>query len=103
VIHRQVGIGVILGLLVISVASIPVAGQDAGDPDGIRARSAEYSPYLNYDYPDRVFFGDTHLHTSYSTDAGLSSRPPRVCEPACCVRSTGWLSPTMRKTSDWPR
>src|SRR4029077_9121067 len=30
---------------------------------------AEYSPYLDHGYPDRVYFGDTHLHTSYSTDA----------------------------------
>jgi len=30
----------------------------------------EYSPYLNHNYPDRVFFGDTHVHTSYSMDAG---------------------------------
>ncbi|MEP1471600.1 MAG: DUF3604 domain-containing protein [Halieaceae bacterium] len=32
---------------------------------------AEYSPYLKDSYPNRVFFGDTHVHTSYSTDAGL--------------------------------
>ena len=31
----------------------------------------EYSPYLNIGYPQRVFWGDTHLHTSYSTDAGM--------------------------------
>jgi len=31
----------------------------------------EYSPYLDHGYPDRVYFGDTHLHTSYSTDAGM--------------------------------
>ena len=31
----------------------------------------EYSPYLDVGYPQRVFFGDTHLHTSYSTDAGM--------------------------------
>lgn len=30
-----------------------------------------YSPFLDQSYPDRVFFGDTHLHTSYSTDAGM--------------------------------
>jgi hypothetical protein len=36
-----------------------------------RADRAEYSPYLNDTYPDNVYFGDTHLHTSYSTDAGL--------------------------------
>jgi hypothetical protein len=31
----------------------------------------EYSPYLDIGYPQRVFWGDTHLHTAYSTDAGM--------------------------------
>ena len=31
----------------------------------------EYSPYLNIGYPQRVFWGDTHVHTSFSTDAGM--------------------------------
>jgi hypothetical protein len=29
-----------------------------------------YSPYANRDFPTRPFFGDTHLHTSFSMDAG---------------------------------
>ena len=45
--------------------------QDAGDPGQIRSPQKEYSPYLNHNYPDQVYWGDTHLHTSYSTDAGL--------------------------------
>jgi len=30
-----------------------------------------YSPYAGRAYPDRVFFGDTHIHTNLSPDAGL--------------------------------
>jgi len=30
-----------------------------------------YSPYAARAYPDQVFFGDTHIHTNLSTDAGL--------------------------------
>ena len=28
-----------------------------------------YSPYVNQDYPGNVYWGDTHLHSSYSIDA----------------------------------
>ncbi len=51
--------------------STQLIAQEAGDPGVIQAAKKEYSPYLNYNYPDKVFFGDTHLHTSYSTDAGM--------------------------------
>jgi len=30
-----------------------------------------YSPYVNQPFPRNVYFGDTHLHTKYSADAGL--------------------------------
>ena len=29
-----------------------------------------YSPYAGRDFPTRPYFGDTHLHTSFSMDAG---------------------------------
>ena len=32
----------------------------------------EYTPYVNDHFPTSVFFGDTHLHTSWSTHAGLA-------------------------------
>jgi len=31
----------------------------------------QYSPYVEDHFPNRVYFGDTHLHTSWSTDVGL--------------------------------
>ena len=34
-------------------------------------QSANYSPYADRRYPTRVYWGDQHLHTSHSPDAGL--------------------------------
>ena len=31
----------------------------------------EYSPYINQSFPQQVYWGDTHLHTTYSPDAGM--------------------------------
>ncbi|MGD9391686.1 MAG: DUF3604 domain-containing protein [Chromatiales bacterium] len=39
--------------------------------EGEHIGEKEYSPYLNIGYPQRVYWGDTHLHTSLSTDAGM--------------------------------
>ena len=47
---------------------------DAGTLDKEKADAAfkerPYSPYAGRNFPSRPFFGDTHLHTSYSFDAG---------------------------------
>ncbi len=62
------------GLVLAALAKKPASSpqQDVRlDPKNVQLGKAEYSPYLDQGYPDRVYFGDTHLHTAFSTDAGM--------------------------------
>ncbi|MGB3562582.1 MAG: DUF3604 domain-containing protein [Thermoanaerobaculia bacterium] len=39
-----------------------------------RMAKAEFSPYVGREFPTRVFWGETHLHTAVSVDAGTMCR-----------------------------
>lgn len=41
--------------------------------DVVKITKPNYSPYAGREYPTRVFWGDTHLHTAISVDAGAAS------------------------------
>ena len=56
----------------------------SGDAGLFRARG--YSPYAGRKFPTRVYWGDTHLHTSNSLDArafGVTLGPEEACIPGC--------------------
>ena len=67
------------GVCAASVFATTVAAQDATTDIGTLDKEAAekafpakppFSPYAGRNFPTRPYFGDTHLHTSYSMDAG---------------------------------
>jgi hypothetical protein len=67
----------LLGLL----AAVPTAAQLSADKDTLSAdyTATTYSPYAKRSFPERPLWGDSHLHTNLSMDAGLFGNrlPPR--------------------------
>src|SRR4030095_6109975 len=63
----------------VTLASVAWAAEPGNDEaitksDVAKAFKPEFSPYAGRNYPTRVFFGDTHLHTAVSFDAGTINR-----------------------------
>jgi len=64
-----------LAALVLSLAAWPALAQDVPvTKDRVKGLEKHYSPYVGRNIPDRVLWGDTHLHTSFSPDAGSPAR-----------------------------
>src|SRR5512143_3146831 len=64
-----------LAIFASNALAVPAMAQDAGELTKGQAAKVfpskpAYSPYAGRNFPTRPFFGDTHLHTSFSMDAG---------------------------------
>jgi len=70
---RGSSLRVVIGTLLLAAVGLPALAQDAGHDGQISEKAypkKAYSPYAGRSYPTRPLFGDTHLHTAVSFDAG---------------------------------
>ena len=63
------------GLICLCIPGLALAQHDAGMPQAENIESLypgkAYSPWAERAFPSQVFWGETHLHTGLSLDAGL--------------------------------
>jgi len=72
--RRIAGLALALVLPAASISAVAAwrGGLRAATNSSMRSyASGHYSPYADPHYPTRVYWGETHLHTSFSPDAGL--------------------------------
>ena len=78
--------------------------RSAPDPQTLTKAFKErsYSPYVNHNFPSQLLWGDTHLHTAISFDAGAFGN--RLCPPvqavlvrytSICVGAERWAKPAV--------
>ncbi len=64
---------VLLSALASILMATPVLASDIRpEKKHYKAPAKQYSPFATDHFPNRVYFGDTHLHTSWSTDVGMA-------------------------------
>ena len=99
----------VLTLIAVTLLAIPPAyAQDAAPTEETvdnAIGTQRFSPYAGRSYPTRVFFGDTHLHTAVSVDAGTMNRLGQEDAYRFArgeeVTSTGGLRAKLSRPLDW--
>ena len=72
--RRTMSVSAVLAATALSGLTALATAEDKppyGEYGSVPPASAHYSPYPERNFPNQVFFGDTHLHTAFSPDAGL--------------------------------
>jgi hypothetical protein len=69
--HSKMSLSV--SALILAALAAPASAQFTPSKESLEGlyKGAAYSPYAQRRFPSRVFWGDTHLHTALSPDAGL--------------------------------
>lgn len=109
-VRRSVAVAALLVTCLLVGPTALSFAQDGGAPSDEAMKrlypGKTYSPYANRNFPSRVFWGDTHLHTGLSLDAGVfgnTLRPDdayRLARGEQITSSTG-LPVKLARPLDW--
>jgi hypothetical protein len=74
--HKSIYVAALNLMVFVVSTSVALAQTGAGHPEDMPESTKIYSPYVertaaDSNFAEGVYWGDTHLHTSYSTDAGM--------------------------------
>jgi len=61
----------VVAISVLAAPSMAMASEWTMEKDQRVEQPKPYSPYVDQHFPQRVFFGDTHHHSSFSVDSGM--------------------------------
>jgi hypothetical protein len=102
------GIAISSSVLAATLAISPTWSQDTLPTKDQVARlhaTPEFSPYAGRSFPTKVLFGDSHLHTAISVDAGTMNRVGQEDAYRFArgeeVTSTGGLRAKLSRPLDW--
>jgi hypothetical protein len=71
----RTSLSVLIALAAVSLGGSPAIAQDIRPrPGDVSGETTQFSPYAGREFPTRVFFGETHLHTAVSVDAGTMNK-----------------------------
>ena len=96
-----------LSILALAITTLPALAQEVPTRDAVARAHAhqEFSPYAGREYPTRVFWGETHLHTAVSVDAGTMCRVGQEDAYRFArgeeITTTGGLRAKLSRPLDW--
>lgn len=64
-------ITILVAFMAIVLGGAALAQEFTVAPEDVQGNEPDYSPFVDQHFPNRVYWGDTHMHTSNSPDAGL--------------------------------
>ncbi|MGI9482689.1 MAG: DUF3604 domain-containing protein, partial [Hyphomicrobiales bacterium] len=69
--HKLISTAFVAAAMMLNASSLGLAQEFSITSDQVIQNVKDFSPFVDQHFPNKVLWGDTHLHTSNSPDAGM--------------------------------